>query len=108
MNYLRNLASNFAQEKQNLLPITNLYLSQFVEGEIERFILLIGLPNRLYCLCESGNLGILSPPSTHQPAVVGTVWRSVMVEQSAQTPVLHALFNFSKGKFGFKNLLLIL
>jgi len=54
------------------------------------YLLLICVPNRLYCVFGSANLQVNSQQRS-TPQVVGTVWSSVMVDQS-QEAVLQSLF----------------
>jgi hypothetical protein len=92
MNYLKLLCANLSEKE---LSISGLHIRQFADSEAD-YLLLICVPNRIYCLIGGANLQAANQQPTQQQ-IVGTVWSSVMVEQT-QEAVLQALFNF-KGFF---------
>uniref|UniRef100_A0A915DBF1 Vacuolar protein sorting-associated protein 18 homolog n=1 Tax=Ditylenchus dipsaci TaxID=166011 RepID=A0A915DBF1_9BILA len=97
MSYLKSLCTNLNQDGKEL-PVTDLHLHQCSENDDDRFVLLICMPGRLYCLCGTANLNA-APQQQAQP-VVGTVWsitfnfgegRPRCHSQSDETSMLSAL-----------------
>ncbi|CAK5115776.1 unnamed protein product [Meloidogyne enterolobii] len=86
INYLKQLNPNISEKG---LPISALHLHQMSGSDCD-YLLLICVPNRLYCVFGSANLQVNSQQRS-TPQVVGTVWSSVMVDQS-QEAVLQSLF----------------
>nr|CAD2151601.1 unnamed protein product [Meloidogyne enterolobii] len=86
INYLKQLNPNISEKG---LPISGLHLHQMSGSDCD-YLLLICVPNRLYCVFGSANLQVNSQQRS-TPQVVGTVWSSVMVDQS-QEAVLQSLF----------------
>ncbi|CAK5109453.1 unnamed protein product [Meloidogyne enterolobii] len=86
INYLKQLNPNISEKG---LPISALHLHQMSGSDCD-YLLLICVPNRLYCIFGSANLQVNSQQRS-TPQVVGTVWSSVMVDQS-QEAVLQSLF----------------
>uniref|UniRef100_A0A183BVJ8 Vacuolar protein sorting-associated protein 18 homolog n=1 Tax=Globodera pallida TaxID=36090 RepID=A0A183BVJ8_GLOPA len=95
--YLNLLASSLAGDKE--LAISGLCLRQFPEGDDEHFLLLVCMPNRLYCLAGPPNMVAAAQPLAPLPGqqMVSTVWSSALMEQSMpeREAVLQALFNCS-------------
>ncbi|KAL3097527.1 hypothetical protein niasHS_003975 [Heterodera schachtii] len=95
--YLNLLSSSLVDDKE--LPISGLCLRQFPEGDDEHFLLLVCVPNRLYCLAGPPNMAAAAQPLAPLPGqqMVSTVWSSALVEQSMpeREAVLQALFNWN-------------
>ncbi|KAF7637076.1 Pep3_Vps18 domain-containing protein [Meloidogyne graminicola] len=80
INYLKQLNPNFSEKG---LSISGLHFHQLSGSDCD-YLLLICVPNRLYCIFGSANLQATSQQRNSTPQVVGTVWSSVMVEQNQE------------------------